>query len=458
MSDSNTLYEYVKVTKLTDDFRRLQDTPDAIEASADNYCPVCLEEFVDARSLPCGHVFCRACLQYTIDRQPLIPEPNRGFDCVPNYSIPRDKWSEEITVNYMFPQHVTHGDVHENQEEPETEEPQKSKSENDKDKWYIDWEISAYSRSYLQDRGLNPFKRTRNVYVFVEDQEDYVRNTFETDDEATIEHDVADIVENARNTKGIQKEIRREVKLRSKMEHHHDGSRITAITFYQDNFIVNDSEEDVFDVAVSGGILFMSIPDKKTVKTYDFIRRKRNEIIYLTNACFGMYTFEKTAAILLAEKEKDTFQIAFLTSIGIVGGKTKLDRGLKLLKKPRHLAVCHLTRLAYVSDTEAGLVKCFRLDGQLCWESIIIGAGHLTLYNGYLLISREFTSSIDVIAGGGKFEGRLQSVEYDVVEPQCIAVKQDDSIFLLVDRYQLIHKYRIWKGSRKKKSKTCTLF
>ncbi|KAH3794354.1 hypothetical protein DPMN_147887 [Dreissena polymorpha] len=200
---------------------------------------------------------------------------------------------------------------------------------------------------------------------------------------------------------------------------------------------------DVFDMAVMGHILYMTVPKQKTVYGYNLHEKKRLPSIQLTHKCYGLDSFDNKIAILLCDTAENDFQIAFMKDVGVVAGKTDLSRGEYQFKKPQYLAVCSLTRLAYVSDRKANLLKCFRLDGGLCWEKVVIGAGPLAIYSGYLIMARAYTSSVDVFAGGGEYKGRLRSVKYAIVRPRCIAAKEHTASFVLVDEDQLIHRFKI---------------
>ena len=84
MATGTTKLGYVKQTQLSEDFRTLlvpKPKPQTPRRVVD-YCPVCLNEFVDARTLPCFHMYCKHCLQYTIDKAPPDPDQDRGFMCI----------------------------------------------------------------------------------------------------------------------------------------------------------------------------------------------------------------------------------------------------------------------------------------------------------------------------------------------------------------------------------------
>lgn len=201
----------------------------------------------------------------------------------------------------------------------------------------------------------------------------------------------------------------------------------------------------VFGIVVLGNLLSMTIPDEKCIKVYDLLKQIEIDPFYLTSKCFGIDTFNDDLAVLLCDERNQKYQVCLLKSIGICGDIIELKGGRLNFKSPRELAMCPVTRLVYVSDEEAGLVKCFRLDGHLNWERFVFGAGALSVYNGYLMVGREYTSSVDVLIGGGRFNGRLQSLKYELFEPQCFTVSNASSNFVLVDGNNMIHLFCLYK-------------
>lgn len=212
-------------------------------------------------------------------------------------------------------------------------------------------------------------------------------------------------------------------------------------------------EKDVFDLSVLGSVLYMTIPEEKCIHVYDLLEHVHKDPLYLTMKCYGIDTFNDTLAVLLCEENVMKYEVCVLKSIGIVSEIISLKGGKLTFRCPRELAMCSRTRLIYVSDEEAGIVKCFRFDGHLSWERLVYGAGSLAVYNGYLMVGREYTSSIDVLIGGGKFNGRLQSYKYALVEPQCLAISKTDPLIVVVDGDQLIHLFSLRRNSESSKSR-----
>lgn len=218
-------------------------------------------------------------------------------------------------------------------------------------------------------------------------------------------------------------------------------------------------ENNLFDLAVLGSTLYMTIPEESSVHVYDLSNQSQLEPIYLTTECFGMDSFNDNLAVLLCDEGKKQYNICVLNSLGILGDCIVLKGGRLKFKCPRELAMCAMTRLAYVSDEEAGIVKCFRFDGRLSWERLVYGAGALAVHNGYLMVGREYTSSIDVLIGGGQFNGRLQSLKYALFEPHCLAISQKRSEIVVVDGNQMTHQFILHRQDElvKKRTSVCVV-
>ncbi|XP_045205454.2 uncharacterized protein LOC123557809 [Mercenaria mercenaria] len=474
MNPEMKVFNYKKATNLTDDFRRLQCvTPMEFDFpwEVDN-CPICLDVHDDPKQLACKHTFCKVCLQYTIDKTPTdTRHDDRGFEClicgyftkIPNYSIPRCDWAYNISEDFRFPEAIqdADGSTGDDEYKPTTTsnndddgyKPTKTERLKE-DNWFVKWKISTFPKSYLLNRGLNPFKRLKNCYVFA--------NTTSTDDiQGSGERE---------NGRLVQDDFDDTTELQSE---------ILAIAFFEDNVIVYDNglheiqmynkemtlvsnirEKGIFDIAVLGTIMYMTVPEDKCIHVYDLLNQCYQDPLYLTTKCFGICTFIDNLAVLLCEENDQKYQICFLKAIGVFGEKIELRGGRFKFTCPRQLTICAITRVAYVSDNEAGLVKCFRLDGRLSWERLVYGAGPLAVYNGYLMVGRGYTNSVDVLISGGRFNGRLQSFQYELLEPQSLAVSNEKSEIVIVDGNNMIHLFTLHKREefvQKKESRSCLI-
>jgi hypothetical protein len=219
-------------------------------------------------------------------------------------------------------------------------------------------------------------------------------------------------------------------------------------------------EIGIFDIAVLGSTLYMTVPEERCIQMFDLKEQSHEGPLYLTTKCYGICTFDDILTVLLCDEHNEKYEICFIKAIGVFGEKIKLMGGRFDFKSPRQLAVCPITRLAYVCDEEAGLVKCFRLDGRLNWERFVYGAGSLALFNGYLMVARGYTCSIDVLVSGGRFNGRLQSFQYELFEPKCIAIESNRSEIVVVDGKNMIHLFILRRREEialEKKTRFCSI-
>lgn len=219
-------------------------------------------------------------------------------------------------------------------------------------------------------------------------------------------------------------------------------------------------EKDVFDIAVLGSSLYMTNPENRCIYVHDLKNQCQEDPLYLTTQCYGICTFDDSLAVLLCDKYNERYEICFIKDIGAFGEKIELTGGRFDFKSPKQLAICAITRLAYVCDEEAGLVKCFRLDGRLNWERYVYGAGSLALFNGYLMVGRGYTCSVDVLISGGRFNGRLQSFQYELFEPRCIVIDSSKSEIVVVDGNNMIHLFSLRRRCdliQKKKGRFCSI-
>lgn len=83
--------------------------------------------------------------------------------------------------------------------------------------WFIDWKISAFPKSYLLNRGLNPCKRLKNCYVYSNTDNLQTQQEVDTYQKEDLDDEPGD-------TKELQSEI-------------------TAVKFYEDNVIFYDDGE-----------------------------------------------------------------------------------------------------------------------------------------------------------------------------------------------------------------------
>lgn len=55
-------------------------------------CPVCMEKFTDPRILPCGHTFCRQCLERLVVQHEIIM--NKFFQLIASLGYSTDHMSD----------------------------------------------------------------------------------------------------------------------------------------------------------------------------------------------------------------------------------------------------------------------------------------------------------------------------------------------------------------------------
>ncbi|KAL4218979.1 hypothetical protein ACF0H5_021565 [Mactra antiquata] len=440
-------FAYKRVTNLTEDFTRLKSPEVDDEFWEISHCQVCLDKFSDPRTLACKHTFCRTCLQLAIDDKTQAKQSeDRGFECLlcgyftkmPNYSITRKKWSNHVPTDYRFPQTIDE-DYRTDTEKLAVVE---KRTEVDKEaKWALDWTMSTFPKSYLISRGLNPFKRLKKCYVFQITPNSAGRETNMMDDEDDDDDDHDE---------------------KESLESYDDESLITAAAFYSDKIVVYDSglqelqfyneqmtltstvkQKYVYDIAILNSCLYMTVPTNACMKVFNLVDQKFAKDLVFTRRCYGMSILDNQIAVLMCVEGEEMCQLCYLKDIGIVGDIINLKGGRLKFQRPRQVAICPMTRLVYVTDREAGLIKCFMLDGSLYWERLVYDAGHVSVFAGNVLVARDFPSSIDMLGRKGGFLGRLESNEYDIFRPQCIATSNYKPEILVIDGNQMIHLFSI---------------
>ena len=187
----------------------------------------------------------------------------------------------------------------------------------------------------------------------------------------------------------------------------------------------------------------MTNPNQLCIDVVDLQTMELKPSINITMKCYGITSLGEELAVLLWDVNDQNLHICFVDNCCITGGYIPLITGAYNFKSPRKLAGCPQTRLLYVSDAEAGLVKCFRPDGKLKWEKIVYGAGDIAVFNCYAIVARRFTHSVDVLSERGTFVGRLQSEDYGLISPSVLETDTETSKLVISDQEHMIHCFKV---------------